>query len=361
MTAEPRTTSSRRSLELFQPLGLLCREQIPLVPELDQTPLINVMAEIEIGQYRQNVIPLRIGFFVRNVAHVNDEIGGSNLLQRGPEGGDQIRWQIGDKAHRVGQDGRPGGGQRELSHGGIERGEQLILCRHPCPGQPIEQRRLAGIGVADQGDHRIRHPAARGAMQPACAFDRFKLAFDARDALVDAPAIELDLAFTRTTDEAHTATLPLQMGPGSNQAGTLIAERCQFHLQTTFLGLRTGAENLQDQTGPVDHLALERALEIALLDGRECCIDDQKIDLVLFDAQRQLHRHAQAQSASPDAVWRKGSTRHRRHRDRRQRQSHGFGQPAIVGAADCRCGAPRTWMKDQRAAGPGFSFLRQSV
>ena len=56
-------------------------------------------------------------------------------------------------------------GQRDRPHGRVERGEEHVLGQHPGAGQPVEQRRLAGVGVADQRHDRIRHPlrAPRGA------------------------------------------------------------------------------------------------------------------------------------------------------------------------------------------------------
>ena len=44
--------------------------------------------------------------------------------------------------------------------------------------QPVEQRRLAGIGVADQRDDRIRHALAAVAVQLARALDPLELALD---------------------------------------------------------------------------------------------------------------------------------------------------------------------------------------
>ena len=49
---------------------------------------------------------------MRDVAHVQDEVGLDHLLQRGAEGGDQRRRQIGDEADRVGQDDAPPARQR---------------------------------------------------------------------------------------------------------------------------------------------------------------------------------------------------------------------------------------------------------
>ena len=56
-------------------------------------------------------------------------------------------------------------GSAICAHRRVERREQQVLGHHLGAGQAVEQRRLAGIGIADQRDHRPRRPlaAARGA------------------------------------------------------------------------------------------------------------------------------------------------------------------------------------------------------
>ena len=61
----------------------------------------------------------------------------------------------------------PAARQLQLAHGRIERLEHLVLGRDRGARQAVEQRRLAGVGVADDGHHRKRHALAAGAMQPA--------------------------------------------------------------------------------------------------------------------------------------------------------------------------------------------------
>ena len=115
--------------------------------------------DAEPGEHALHVARLRVGLGVRDVAHVQDEVGLDHLLERGAEGGDQHGRQIGDEADRVGQDDAPAALQAHLAHGRIERGEHLLLGEDVRAGDAVEQRRLAGVGVADDGDDRDR---ARG-------------------------------------------------------------------------------------------------------------------------------------------------------------------------------------------------------
>ena len=80
-------------------------------------------------------------------------------------------------------------------------------------GQAVEQRRLAGIGVADQRDHAIRHALATGAMQASRRLHLLQLALELGDALLDQAAVGFDLRLAGTAHEAETAALAFEMGP----------------------------------------------------------------------------------------------------------------------------------------------------
>src|SRR5260221_1892194 len=209
-----------------------------------------------------------------DIADMNDEISLGDLLERGAEGGDEMRRQIGYEADCVRQDGLPAGRQADAAHRRIERREEQILGDHGRVGQPVEQRRLAGIGVADQRDHRIGHALARGAMEGARPLGAFELVLELGDALADQPAVDLELALAGTAEEAVAAALTLQMGPGTHETRALIAERSELDLQPPLMSARPRAENLENQAGAVDDLAVPRLLEVALLDRRDRRVDD---------------------------------------------------------------------------------------
>jgi hypothetical protein len=107
-------------------------------------------------------LPARVG--LGGVDQVDDQVGSGDLLQRRLERLDQVVGQLGDEPDGVGEGGRPPARQLEAPGGRVEGREQLVLDQHPGPRQPVQQGRLAGVGVADQGHRRDAGPlAARGA------------------------------------------------------------------------------------------------------------------------------------------------------------------------------------------------------
>ena len=249
--------------QIKQPRAGIAVEPVDLVPDLDQPGIGRLNTEL--GKNLFDIVRLRGGILVRHIAHVQDDVGLDHLLQRGAERRHQHGRQVGDEADGVGQNDAVAVRQRDAPQRRVERREQHIGRQHARRRHAIEQRRLTGIGVADQRHGRIRHPLAAVAMQLAGALDLLEFAFDALDAVFDHSPVGFELRLARAAEKAVAAALALKMGPGADQTAFLIIEMRVLDLQRAFAGAGAPAEDFQNQSGAIDDLRAPGFFEIALL------------------------------------------------------------------------------------------------
>ena len=120
-------------------------------------------------------------------------------------------------------------------------------------------------------------------MKAAGAADLVELLLQAGDAIADEAAVGFDLGLAGTAEEAEAAALALEVGPGADEAAALVFEMRELDLKGAFAGLRAFAEDVEDEAGPVDDLAVPGTLEVALLDGAELGVDDGDGDVLRLD------------------------------------------------------------------------------
>ena len=226
-------------------------------------------------------------------------------------------------------------GQPQLAHGGVEGLEHLVLGGDLGARHPIEQRGLAGVGVAHQRHHRDRHAAAAGAVQGARLDHHRQLLADGGDALVDEAPVGLDLRLAGAAEKAETAALALQVGPRANEPALLVGELGQLHLQPALAGAGTLAEDLQDQAGAVEHLAAPGLLKVALLHRAQGVVDDGERRLALADQGGELRHLAGAEQRRRPRLRQRHDLLGHHVKFYGARQAGGLGEAVLDGVSGC--------------------------
>ncbi len=128
---------------------------------------------------------------------MREQIRAARLLERGGERVDQLVGQLADEADGVGQQAAVGRAEAQHARGRVERVEQPVA--HPDLGarERVQQRRLAGVRVADERDRRQRRALALGALHRARALDVLEPPAQRRDAVAREAAVGLDLRLAR--------------------------------------------------------------------------------------------------------------------------------------------------------------------
>ena len=97
---------------------------------------------------------------------MQDQVGEHGLLEGRLERLDQLVGQLLDEADGVGQQ-VVAAGELEAAGGRVEGVEEPVPDPDLGPGQRVQQGRLAGVGVAGEGDPRQRGAVALGAHHAA--------------------------------------------------------------------------------------------------------------------------------------------------------------------------------------------------
>ena len=214
---------------------------------------------------------------IRGVDDVQQQVRLARFLQRRAERRHELVRQVADETrpYRRAPMSSPGASV-QAAHRRVERREQLVGGIRVRRGQPIEQRRLAGIRVADQRNRR-HGPALPLAPRGVALHEHLVEAVVERlDAAADQAAVGLELRFTRTA-QTDAALLALEVGPAAHQARRQVLELRELDLQLAFEAARALREDVEDQAAAIEHAALEFLLEVAFLAGRERVIDQHEV------------------------------------------------------------------------------------
>ncbi len=168
----------------------------------------------DLVEHRSHRLDLAFGIGADAVDDMDQEIRFGDDLQGGPERLDQLVRQLAHESHRVRQQHRLAAGQRQAPGSGIEGREQPILDQDAGVGQLVEQRGLARVGVADQGDGGQPAPTPGLALQPPLLGEPAQVAFQPGHAPDQPAAIDLQLGFPGAPGADATGLLGQAPGPG---------------------------------------------------------------------------------------------------------------------------------------------------
>jgi hypothetical protein len=138
---------------------------------------------------------------------VHQEVGLGHLLQGGPEGLHQLVGQLADESHRVRHQQRLAPRQGEAAGGRVDGGEQPVLDQHARVGETVEERRLAGVRVADEG-HRAQPGTSAGLTLGAAVVGHVpQLGLQLGRPPLEPPPVHLELGLTATETGPDAARL----------------------------------------------------------------------------------------------------------------------------------------------------------
>jgi len=253
---------------------------IPLDPRLDASDVDLVPDQdlrngcsadfLENAIYRRN---LRIAICTGRIDHMEEQIRGGSFFQRGMKSSHERMGQVADEADSVGQDYLPGSIQVKPPGSGVQGGKQLVGGIGPGLCQGIEQGRLAGVGVADQGHGQHLAAGARAAPHGTLASKQLQTVFEHLDPLAEQTPVGFKLGFARPT-QADTALLTLQVRPTAHQAGRHVLQLRQFDLQLAFMASGALGEDVENQAGAIDNTTPQFLFQVALLGSGKFMIEN---------------------------------------------------------------------------------------
>ena len=127
-------------------------QQIDLVVN----PQLRHIGGFNFSQHFVHFVNIVVAFRGGAIHHVHQQVGFSGFLQGCLKRFHQLVRQVTNKAYGVGQDHFTNWLHRQPTQGRVQCCKQLVGGVHLGAGKSIEQGRLAGVGVAHDGDSRRR-------------------------------------------------------------------------------------------------------------------------------------------------------------------------------------------------------------
>ncbi len=138
---------------------------------------------------------------------MHQEVGLLHDLEGGAERLHQLVRQLADEPDGVREQDRLAAGQGQTARAGVERREQAVLDQHARVGESVEQRGLAGVGVAHQAHHPLARPQSGAALRAARGGDLLEVGLETRHATQQPTPVHLELGLARAPGADATGLL----------------------------------------------------------------------------------------------------------------------------------------------------------
>src|SRR6185369_6979093 len=139
--------------------------------------------------------------------------------------------QVADEAYGVRKSQVAGSGQPQPAGSGVERGKKLVGLVGLGVREGVEERRLAGVGVADDRDREHVAPHPGTPLHVSLFSQGLQLGLENPYPLRDIAPVELDLLLARAAGGAEAAALALEVRPAAHQARRQVLQPRELDLQ----------------------------------------------------------------------------------------------------------------------------------
>ena len=146
----------------------------------------------------------------------------------------------------------------------VECREELVLGKDFRAREPVQECRLARVGVADEGDERDAREFAAATVQVAVLLHGIDLGLEVVDARVDAASVDFELRLAGAA-RADAASEAREHEALTSKARQVVLELCELDLQLALFCAGALREDVEDQRRAVDDLDAEHLLEVVLL------------------------------------------------------------------------------------------------
>lgn len=206
---------------------------------------------------------------------MQDELSLDNFFEGRPKRLHQSRRQIPNEADGIRKKDPAARRQCDVADGRVQSRKHSGVGGDLGPGQPVEERRFSGIGISGQRHRGQGNRLPLSSLNSPAAADGFEILFEGLDAPGDLAPVGFELRFTGSAG-SDAASQPGHRGTAPGKAGKQVIELRQLHLQLPFSSSGPASEDIENQLGPVDHPAIEMALQIAKLSRGQLDVEDDQ-------------------------------------------------------------------------------------